>query len=74
MSDGVSKMFESQMEREYVTAVDKFKAKDQEEVYLLLKDLQSDIQYIMYDDTLTLTRNQWAAFSRLQSVMKELMK
>lgn len=74
MSDGIKQMYESQMEREFVVAVDKFKAKNPEEVYVLLKDLQADLQYIVYDDSLTLTRGQWAAFNRLQSVMKELMK
>jgi hypothetical protein len=74
MSDGIKQMYESQMEREFIAAVDKFKAKDPEEVYVLLKDLQADLQYIAYDDSLTLTRGQWAALNRLQSVMKELMK
>ena len=74
MSDGISRMFERDTERAHNAAVAKFKEKDPEEVYLLLKDLQNDLQYLGYDDSLQLTRGQWAAFSRIQAVMKDLMK
>lgn len=74
MSDGIRRMYEDEQERAHNKAIDKFKSKDPIEVYLLLKDLQSDFQYLAYDDTLNMTRNQWAAFSRIQAVMKELMK
>lgn len=74
MSDGIKRMYEDAAEAAHKQAVERFKAKDPLEVYLLLKDLQSDFQYLAYDDTLNMTRNQWAAFSRIQVVMKELMK
>lgn len=54
--------------------VDSFKQKDQEDVYYLLKDLYSDIQFIYFDERLSLTRNQWAAITRMHNVMKDLMK
>lgn len=74
MSDGIKRMYEDEAERQYVTAVDKFKAKDPEEVYLLLKDLQSDIQFIFFDERLSLTRGQWSAITRMHNVMKDLLK
>lgn len=54
--------------------VDSFKQKDLEEVYYLLKDLYSDVQFIYFDERLSLTRNQWAAITRMHNVMKDLMK
>ncbi len=54
--------------------VDSFKQKDQEDVYYLLKDLYSDVQFIYFDERLSLTRNQWAAITRMHNVMKDLMK
>lgn len=74
MSDGIKRMYEDEYDKAHKQGIEKIAAKKPEEIYLLLKDLQSDLQYIMYDDTLTLTRNQWAAFNRLQAVMKDLMK
>ena len=74
MSDGIKRMYEDAAEAAHKQAVERFKSKDPLEAYLLLKDLQNDFQYLAYDDTLNMTRNQWAAFSRIQVVMKELMK
>ena len=74
MSDGIKRMYEDAADAAHKRAIENFKAKDPLEVYLLLKDLQNDLQYLGYDDTLNMTRNQWAAFSRIQVVMKELMK
>jgi hypothetical protein len=54
--------------------VDSFKQKDLEEVYYLSKDLYSDVQFIYFDERLSLTRNQWAAITRMHNVMKDLMK
>ena len=70
MSDGISRMYEDA----HRMNVEKFKNKDPEEVYLLLKDLQSDLQHLSYDDGLQLTRSQWSTLSRIQAIMKELMK
>jgi hypothetical protein len=74
MSDGISRMYEDAYELAYKAALERFKAKNPEDVYLLLKDLASDLQHIGYDDSLQLTRNQWATFNRLQATIKELMK
>lgn len=74
MSDGIKRMYEDEAERQYVIAVERFKSKDQEEVYLLLKDLHADVQHLFYDDRLVLSRGHWAALTRMNNVMKELMK
>jgi 3-keto-L-gulonate-6-phosphate decarboxylase len=74
MSDGIKRMYEDAYEAAHKAAVERIKNKDPEELYLLLKDLQNDIQHLGYDDSLQLTRNQWSTFSRIQAVMKDLMK
>jgi hypothetical protein len=70
MSDGVKHMYEAA----HIAGVERIKNKDPEELYLLLKDLQNDIQHLSYDDSLQLTRNQWSTLSRIQAVVKDLMK
>jgi hypothetical protein len=44
-----------------------------EEIALLLKDLKSDVDYLYQSDNIHLTRSQWAALGRINSVMKELV-
>jgi hypothetical protein len=73
MSDGITKMYDNQMEEVYRAGVAKVAAKKPEEIYLLLKDLLSDIQYLAYDERLVLTRNQFASVNRIHSVVKELL-
>ncbi len=74
MSDGIKRMYEDAYEAAHKVAIERIKNKDPEELYLLLKDLQSDIQHLGYDDSLQLTRNQWSTFSRIQATIKDLMK
>ena len=74
MSDGIKRMYEDAYEAAHKLAVEKMAAKNPEEIYLLLKDLQNDIQHLGYDDSLQLTRNQWSTFSRIQATIKDLMK
>jgi hypothetical protein len=73
MSDGVSKMFEHDVDRDYRNGVAKIAAKKPEEIYLLLKDIHSDIQHLAYDDHLVMTRNQFASINRIHNVVKELL-
>ncbi len=73
MSDSISKMFERDVDRDYRNGVAKITAKKPEEIYLLLKDIHSDIQHLAYDDNLVMTRNQFAAISRIHNVVKELL-
>jgi hypothetical protein len=73
MSDGIKRMYEDAYEQAYKLGVEKIAAKKPEDIYGLLKDLQSDIQHLNYDDSLQLTRNQWATLHRLNTVIKELM-
>jgi hypothetical protein len=56
----------------YRRGVEKIEQKGAEEVYLLLKDIQMDIQNLYFDERMQLTRNQWAAISRIHNVVKEL--
>ena len=72
MGDILNNAMGNENERRYNLAVEKLKTKGFEEVYLLLKDIQSDVQTLYYDERLSLTRNQWAAISRIHNVMKEL--
>lgn len=74
MSDGIKRMFEDEAERKFVDAVNRFKAKDPEEVYLLLKDLECDLQVLQFDERLNMTRGQFAALNRAYHVVKDLMK
>lgn len=73
MSDGISGMYMEEAERKQKLAIERLSNKGYEEIYLLLKDIQSDVQALYYDERLQLTRNQWAAFSRINSVVKELI-
>ena len=72
MGDILSSIRDNDNERRYNLAVEKLKTKGYEEIYLLLKDIQADVQTLYFDDRLSLTRNQWAAISRIHNVMKEL--
>jgi hypothetical protein len=54
-------------------AVEKLGKKGYEEIYLLLKDIQSDVQALYHDERMQLTRSQWAAFNRINQVVKELV-
>lgn len=73
MSDGISRMYDDENDRVYRQGVARVAAKKPEEIYLLLKDVLSDIQHIAYDDHLVMTRNQFAAISRIHNVVKELL-
>lgn len=73
MGDILRRANDDENARRYKVAVEKLSAKGYEEIYLLLKDIQSDVQSLHYDDKLSLTRNQWAALSRLNNVIKELL-
>lgn len=44
-----------------------------EDITLLLKDLKTDVDYLYQSDNIHLTRSQWAALGRINSVMKELV-
>lgn len=72
MTDGLREAHERQADAVYRRAIDKLQTKGFEEVYLLLKDIQMDIQNLYYDERMQLTRNQWAAVSRIHNVIKEL--
>lgn len=72
MGDILRRANDDENARRYKMAVEKLSIKGYEEIYLLLKDIQSDVQALHYDDKLSLTRNQWAALSRINNVMKEL--
>lgn len=54
-------------------AIEKLSQRSYEEIYLLLKDIQSDVQALYHDERMQLTRNQWAAFTRINQVVKELL-
>ena len=69
MSDGIKHMYEDAFNK----GVAKIDAKTSEEIYTLLKDLQSELQQLHYDDSLQLTRSQWACLSRMNTAMRELM-
>ena len=72
MGDILSNARDNDNERRYNQAVERLSSKGYEEIYLLLKDIQMDVQSLYYDERLSLTRNQWAAISRIHNVMKEL--
>ena len=73
MSDGISQMMYNANEQAFIRGVEKLSQKDIEEVYVMLKDIDMDIQNLYYDERLQLTRNQWAAISRLYKSIKELV-
>lgn len=73
MGDILSRVRDDDNDRRYKVAVEKLSNKGYEEIYLLLKDIHSDVQTLYFDDRLSLTRNQWAALSRLNNVIKELV-
>jgi hypothetical protein len=73
MGDILGRVHDDENGRRHKLAVEKLSNKGYEEIYLLLKDIQSDVQSLYFDDRLSLTRNQWAALSRLNSIMKELV-
>lgn len=73
MSDGVKRMYEDAYEAAYRKGVEKIAEKKPEDIYLHLKDLQSDLQALQYDERLVMTRNQFASLNRITNVVKELL-
>lgn len=73
MSDGIKRMYEDAYEEAYRKGVEKVSLKKHEEIYLLLKDIQSDILYLQQDDNLVMTRNQFAALNRINNVVRDLL-
>lgn len=65
--------YESASEKAYNEGVAKLAAKKPEDIYLLLKDILSDIQHLAYDDHVVMTRGQFAAINRIHNVVKELL-
>ena len=72
MTDGLREAHDRQADAAYRRSVEKLESKGAEEIYLLLKDIQMDIQNLYYDERMQLTRNQWAAISRIHNVIREL--
>lgn len=73
MSDGITQMMYNANEQAFIRGVEKLSKRDIEEIYVMLKDIDMDIQNLYYDERLQLTRNQWAAISRLYKAIKELV-
>ena len=73
MSDGIKRMYEDAYAAAFNQGVAKIDAKSSEEIYTLLKDVQSELQQLNNDDSLQLTRTQWACLSRINIAMRELM-
>jgi hypothetical protein len=73
MSDGITAMYIEAAAQKQKYAVEKLSKKGYEEIYLLLKDIQSDVQALYHDERMQLTRSQWAAFNRINQVVKELV-
>ena len=73
MSDGVKRMFEDTYEKSYRSGVEKIANKKPEDIYLLLKDIQSDLQALQYDERLVMTRNQFASLNRITNVVRDLL-
>lgn len=73
MSDGITQMMQSANEQAFLRGVEKLSKRNMEEIYVMLKDIDMDIQNLYYDERLQLTRNQWAAISRLYKSIKELV-
>lgn len=74
MSDGIRRMYEDENNRKFTAGVERIKAKDPSEIYLLLVDLQMDLQTLNCDERLTLTRGQFACLNRAYNVVKDLLK
>lgn len=74
MSDGIRRMYEEENERKFIAGVEKIKAKDAEEIYVLLKDLHMDLQTLQCDERLIMTRGQFACLNRAYNVVKDLLK
>ena len=74
MSDGIRRMYEDDNERKFIAGVEKIKARDPKEIYVLLKDLQMDLQTLQYDERLNMTRGQFACLNRAYNVVKDLLK
>ena len=73
MSDGITQMMYNANEQAFLRGVEKLSKRNMEEIYVMLKDIDMDIQNLYYDERLQLTRNQWAAISRLYKSIKELV-
>lgn len=73
MSDGVKRMYEDAYEAAYRKGVEKIAEKKAEEIYLHLKDIQSDLQALQYDERLVMTRNQFASLNRITNVVRDLL-
>ena len=73
MSDGITAMYMEAASQKQKIAVEKLSKRGYEEIYLLLKDIQSDVQALYHDERMQLTLNQWAAFNRINMVMKDLL-
>ncbi len=74
MSDGIKRMYEDEQDRKFTDGVARIAAKDASEIYLLLKDLQMDLQTLHCDDRLIMTRGQFACLNRAYNVVKDLLK
>ena len=74
MSDGIKRMYDDENDRKFSAGVERIKAKDATEIYLLLKDLHMDLQTLHCDDRLTMTRGQFACLTRAYNVVKDLLK
>ena len=72
MSDGITAMYMEEASRKQKLAIEKLSKKGYAEIYLLLKDIQSDVQALYHDERMQLTRSQWAAFNRINQAVKEL--
>ena len=46
---------------------------DKYEINSRLKDVKSEIEFLMHQDNMSLTQTQWAAIRRLQAYIKELI-
>ena len=73
MSDGITAMYMEESERKQKLAIEKLSKRGYEEVYLLLKDIQGDVQTLYHDERMQLTRNQWNAVNRINQILKELV-
>lgn len=74
MSDGITAWHDRENDRKFTDGVAKIAAKDPSEIYLLLKDLQMDLQTLHCDDHLMMTRGQFACLGRAYNVVKDLLK
>ena len=51
----------------------KFDAMEKSEIYTRLKDIKSEVDFLLHQDSMALTQTQWAAIRRLQAYIKELV-